>query len=329
MAIVIDNTLIRDKREELRLFPKDMASTLNIDLSFYRQIENGLVTPDDILLKNICSILNLNIKDVKKEVKRTKILSIFNAKGGVGKSSTTLNLASIMAEKGYKVLCVDLDYQCSLTKIIGISPDNHKTENIFKIFGSEKPFQENAKNYIINTGYDNFDIICGSPNMKYLDKKIQVPNRQEYILYESFKDLIKESIYDFILFDNSPANHIAISNSFFTCNYVIVPLIVGERLSLDALDGLFDSVNDCLLGNSTLKGMKMFVNKYDRRVNKIDESLNEVIEKYSDYLFDSMIRVDAQIVNGQNERLPINIYNPRSKSVEDYNNLLGEIVALD
>lgn len=262
----------------------------------------------------------------KSTIKKTKILSIFNSKGGVGKTSSVLNISSILSHMGYKVLCIDLDYQCNLTQGFGITPNAEK--NIFKLFSSEDPYNENPKDYIINTQYDNIDLISGSKQMKYLERRIIIPNGREFILFESFKNLVEENTYDYILFDNSPANHLALANSFYLSHYALAPLVIGEQFAIDGLNGLFDSVNECLRGNQNFKALKIFINKYDKRVLGIDKYLNGVASVYSEYLLNSVIRISSAIENAQKLRLPVDKFDKNSKGAVDFTDLTKEIISL-
>lgn len=327
MAIKFNYEAIRDKREELRLLPIDVANEINISLSVYRLIENGIVTEKNII-KQICDILNLDFFKIIENSKETKILSIFNSKGGIGKTSSTNSLAAAFAEKDYKVLCVDLDAQCNLTQSFNLNPEEN-VNNIMDLFLVKKLGEKKAETIIINTKYKNIDIITGSSEMDNLSERILLQSNRELILFEAFNHLIKNNKYDFILFDNSPATNIALLNSIYTCNYALAPLVVGERFSLDGLSKLFDTVNQCTYNNNMLKDLKIFINKYDKRVDMIDEFLNLVYKNYNDNMFKTIIRVDAKLEKSQKHRKTVFDYCKRTKAIHDFRNLRDEIIALD
>lgn len=327
MAIKFNYEAIRDKREELRLLPIDVANEVNISLSIYRLIENGIVNEQNIIEK-VCDILDLNYSDIIQITKETKVLSIFNSKGGIGKTSSTNSLAAAFAEKDYKVLCVDLDSQCNLTQSFNLSPEElHK--NIMNLFLIKNLGEVMAEDIIINTKYKNIDIITGSPEMDNLSERILLQSNREVILFEAFCNLIKDNKYDFILFDNSPATNIALLNSIYTCNYALAPLVVGERFSLDGLSKLFDTVNKCTYNNRMLKDLKIFINKYDKRVDMIDNFLELVYKNYSDNMFKTIIRIDAKLEKSQKYRKTVFDYCKNTKAIQDFRNLRDEIIALD
>ena len=327
MSVKFDREKIINKREEMRLFPVDMADKLSISVGEYRDIESGLAIPNRKIVENICSILDLDIKDVFEDnIKETTMITIFNAKGGVGKTTSAGALASALAEKGLKVLCVDLDAQCNLTT--GFEVKINEDKNIFKIFSSENPFKENARDYIISTKYENIDIISGSKRMSKVQSFLDNLSNKELVLFDVFKELRENVTYDFIIFDNAPSGSSVLHNALYTSNFALAPLVLSERFSLDGLNGLFDEVENCLRNNVLFKNLFIFVNKYDRRVVGIDDTLIELSKIYQDNLMSSIIRIDYQLEKSQRERKSIFEYNLKSKAVEDFRNLAEEIMTL-
>lgn len=324
-----NNELLRDIREKKRIFPIDLANELGIDLGFYRNIEDGQVTPTDDIVSKLCNILNITPTDIYlKKHKRTILLSIFNAKGGVGKTTNTGSIASAFAYgKNKKVLCVDLDAQCNLTTSLGVVINEEK--NIFNLFTSKTPFNEKAENYILKTKHKNIDIISGYPDMDIVEQSIKIKSNVEYILYESFIDLVNSNIYDYIIFDNASHSSIPLYNTIYVCDYAIAPLLPGEQFSIDGLNKLFDTVNQCLRNNTIFKDLKILINKYDRRIKNIDNSLKTLKEYYPNCILDTIIRTDIQLGNAQKERLLIHNYNLKSKAVEDFNKLADEIMTFE
>lgn len=327
-----DYELVRDIRESKRLLPIDISNQLNINLNDYRDIESGKINPAKNIVNKICKILDINFNNIyitdNKDNKRTILLSFFNAKGGVGKTTNTGNLASAFAySKNKKVLCVDLDAQCNLTSSLGVIINEEK--NIFNLFTSRTPFQEKAEDYILKTKHKNIDVISGHPDMDLIEKSIKVGSNSEYILYESFINLINSKIYDYIIFDNASHSSISLYNTIYVCDYAIAPLLPGEQFSIDGLNRLFDSINQCLKNNTVFKDLKILINKYDRRIKKIDNIIEQLKDYYPNCILNTIIRTDIQLSKAQKERKLIHNFNLKSKAVEDFNNLAEEIMKLD
>ena len=330
----IDNLSIRDARENLRLMPIDVANEIGVSVNYYRDIEDGIVAPSKDELTKICNILELNLDDIyDANVKETKVLCIFNAKGGVGKTVCTASLASALAAKDKKVLCVDLDSQCNLTN--NLNMDSESDEGIDSalrvgdLFKQTNPFNEKIEKYISCTEYKNIDLVLGSHDLNDSINRVIHMNAKEQILNYAFKELIAKNEYDYILFDNHPGASVPLTNALYTSQYAIAPLVVTEQFSLDGLNDLYSIVDSCLIGNQNFRNLKILVNKFDRRDNIADEMLEEVRAAYPDDILHTVIRVDKQLEYACRERMPIFEFNPKSKAAEDFSDLADEIINLD
>lgn len=325
----LNNILLRENREKKRLMPISLAKSIGISLLDYRNLECGTFIPELPQLEQLCDLLDLKLEDVLYEVNEeptTKVISIFNSKGGVGKTSSTIALASAFAEMGKRVLAVDLDYQCNLTGGFGLKPDDEK--NSFNIFFNKSEYFKNPLACITKTKIDNIDVITGHSSLQQLDLVLALENNREHILYESFISIIEDNVYDYIIFDNAPHANTAVTNSMYVADYAIAPIHL-EVFCLDGLDRLYDTINNCLANNNRLKDLKMFINKLDKRVGFADEFDKLLQEHYSENLLKTKVRIDIQMLKSQNERLTIFEYNEKAKCVEDFRKLAQEIDELE
>ena len=323
------NIAIRRARETAKLLPIHVANEADMELNIYRGIEAGSLVPTEEELSNICEILNINKENLYLEdQERTKILSIFNAKGGVGKTTTVITLAAALARKGKKVLCVDVDGQCSLS--MAFEADLNSDKNIYSLFASKDPFSEDASQYILPTKVENIDIICGNGEVESLTAMLANVHSKEYILHDSLSRLVNANIYDFIIFDNAPSSSIALINSFYAAHYAIAPLTIGEQFAIDGLERLFELANMCMRNNDTLRGLKILINKFDKRVKYIEDYKEKLKEIYdSEYRFNTDIRIDASIERAFKCRTNVFLYNNKCKAAEDFSALADEVIALE
>ncbi len=258
-------------------------------------------------------------------------IAFVNIKGGVGKTTGIFNVAGVLAKKGYKVLCIDLDRQCNLTNTMLANSEsdyNPKCDkNIMDVFTGGSGFGETVKrNYIVDIGkrkpaYFNIDVIPGSKELK----------RNEYVRksYIGIKDKLnkfaKDEGYDFILCD-LPANSEIINEICFgdICDEIISPFST-DVYSVEGYEELMDVVNIAREKNE-VKMLGIYLSKYDKRVG-LDNFIKEELESFGQ-LFIKEIQIPAKtdiretITMGK----PISFYKNQSSTREAYERLTDEIL---
>lgn len=222
-----------------------------------------------------------------------KIISIYNNKGGVGKTTTTKRLAMKKAKEGKEVLVIDMDPQGNITSQFANKFDNSTYDVLLKDLDIEEA--------IISTEYENIDIVPAKLNLQMANNEIMLESmrgknpmtRLAEAIYLVPNDVtsmtcFKNKVYDYILIDCPPTMDLLVSNALSCTDEIIIPLTV-DNYSLDGIEMLLDKVNEVKsTTNSNLKISGVFLNKFKR--SKIHSEMKDVISKVlSDYVVDVVI----------------------------------------
>ncbi len=250
---------------------------------------------------------------------KCKIITLSNQKGGVGKTTTTYTLALGLVKHGYKVLGVDLDPQKHLTRISNIDNADNTICNCFR---QECMTQE----AICKTDF-GFSLLPGDLNLAGADYEFHDINR-EFILRNILKQ-VKDN-YDYIVIDTPPTLGVLTINALVASDEVIVPVESGE-LALEGFEQFFNTIRAARkYHNPELKIAGILINMYRRNVNlqrEYKKVLEEGCEKLGIHLFESTIRLAADVENMRNERK--NILQSKSEVSKDYNQFIEEYLNLD
>lgn len=249
-----------------------------------------------------------------------KVLAIANQKGGVGKTTTTINLASCLAEKGKKVLVIDSDPQGNTTSGFGINKD--ELENTFyDMLLGNKSFEET----VMKIDYFEYLYILPS-NIQLSGAEIEIVNNEnrEYILKKILEN--KKNDYDYIIIDCPPSLNLLTINALTASNSILVPLQC-EYYALEGLSQLLYTVNlvkKKLNPNLFIDGVVFTM--YDPRTN-LSLQVVEEVKKYLDKnVYRSIIPRNVRLSEAPSHGKPINIYEPKSKGAEAYNLLAEEVI---
>ena len=242
-----------------------------------------------------------------------KVIAIYNQKGGVGKTTITWALASLMRAEGYKVLCIDLDSQLNLSYTLGAL---NTPKNILSAL-VERKGRENI--YHVKTWGD---IIPGSVNMDALTIKAR-KSKQEYLLRELLAEI---EGYDVILLDCSPGLGLENVNALTAADYLLVPATL-ETYALQGISSLLEVVKTIKArSNKALTWLGIVITDYKPRLNlsqHLENQLSKMLNKENIPILHSHIRysvkVKEAILNG--EPLP-----EACNSYQDYKSLLNEVL---
>ena len=209
-----------------------------------------------------------------------KIFSVINQKGGVGKTTTTVNLGTAMAACDAKVLLIDMDPQGNLSTGLGVSPAN-RSVGIYDILSSRKKLNE----CIINSEIPNLDIVTANENLLGVEIELSSDEDRAVKLRESLNNTFSDQKdYDFILLDCPPALNIITLNALAASDGAIVPL-QAEFYALEGLSQLLktiDSISSTI--NEKLKLSGVILTMFDKR-----NSLSSLIEKEAREYFDTNV----------------------------------------
>ncbi|MEG2609124.1 MAG: ParA family protein [Bacilli bacterium] len=250
-----------------------------------------------------------------------KIISIFNQKGGVGKTITSVNLATCLALEGKKVLLVDLDAQSNSTK--NFDRYNPNTLSVYDLLIDESV---DIIDTIQDTEVENLDIIPS--NIKLITAENQILNDTMRSRENRLKNALRgiESDYDFCIIDCPPTLGILIINALTASNDVISPIKV-DKFALDGFQNLMDTIESVKREfNSDLNFMGVLITM-DRatRVNK--EVKGYLKENLGDMMFKTTIRDNTAVTQSTFEYMPVVIYSNKSNASKDYFEFTKEVIS--
>lgn len=245
----------------------------------------------------------------------TKVISIVNHKGGVGKTTSSVNIGSGLTLLKKKVLLIDLDPQANLTVNFGLSLD--EPENIYKALRGKSALP------IIKLS-NGVDVVPSTLDLSAADIELNNEPAREYILKRLIKPI--KSNYDYILIDCPPSLGLLTLNALSVSEEVIIPIDLA-RFALIGMTKIFEvigKVKDVL--NPDLKDFSILMTKQDKRTTIHKDISDSIIEHYNDKVFNTIIRKNVAIEEAQMQGLDIFSYNPTCTAALDYLDVCKELI---
>lgn len=248
-----------------------------------------------------------------------KIIAIANQKGGVGKTTTTVNLAASLGVLEKKVLLIDADPQANATSGLGIDVDAVELGTYQLIEHSST-----AREIIISTDSPNLDLIPAHIDLVAVEIELVDKDRREYKLKEAISDL--RDTYDYILIDCAPSLGLLTLNALTAADAVIIP-IQCEYFALEGLGKLLNTIKSIQkIHNPDLDIEGMLLTMFDSRLRLSNQVVEEVRKHFSDMVFDTIIQRNVRLSEAPSYGESIIKYDASSKGAANYLNLANEVL---
>ena len=248
-----------------------------------------------------------------------KTIAIANQKGGVGKTTTSINLSASLAAKGKKVLVIDTDPQGNTTSGFGVEK-NDLDNTVYELMLSECSIKE----CILKDVIDGVSIIPSNVNLAAAEIELIGVDRKEYILKREV-EWIKDS-FDYIIIDCPPSLSMLTINAMTTADTVLVP-IQREYYALEGLSQLIHTINlvkERLNPDLDIEGVVFTM--YDSRTNLSMQVVENVKSNLSQKVFQTLIPRNIRLAEAPSYGMPINAYDPKSAGAEAYMQLAEEVI---
>ncbi len=254
-------------------------------------------------------------------MKKPKIISVINQKGGVGKTTTAVNVASYLAKSKHKVLIIDADPQANATSGVGINKDGIRTSLYDFLVGNVS-----LADVVFSTDIDNMDILVANSALASLDHDLSGKENREFVMKTKLtsKDFNK---YDYILIDCPPSLGLLTINNLTASDYVLIP-VQAEYYALEGLSQLLQVVQAVGKSyNPDLEIAGVLVTMYDKRTVLSSQVYKELSNYFKTKMFKSIIPRNVKLAEAPSFGKPISEHDRWSKGARAYKSLTKELVS--
>lgn len=248
-----------------------------------------------------------------------KVIAIANQKGGVGKTTTAVNLSACLGKQSKKTLLIDIDPQGNTTSGLGVDPRTVET-SVYDCIINDVPMSE----VLIDTGFHNLWICPSNINLAGAELELVMKDSREYVLKNSIKE-IKDD-FDFIFIDCPPSLGLITLNSFSAADSILVP-IQCEYYALEGLSQLTNTIKMVKKGlNPELQMEGVLLTMFDARTNLSIQVVDEVKKYFRDKVYSTVIPRNVRLSEAPSFGMPIIEYDKHSKGAECYTDLAKEVI---
>lgn len=249
----------------------------------------------------------------------SRVIGVANQKGGVGKTTTSINLSACLAEAGKKVLVIDLDPQGNTTSGFGLNK-NEIENTVYELLVDNASLESCLQKDVI----ENVDILPSNVNLSGAEIELIGVNRKEFILRTKLEPIRQD--YDFIIIDCPPSLNMLTVNALTTADSVLVP-IQCEYYALEGLSLLLHTISLVKKRlNPYLEMEGVVFTMYDARTNLSLQVVENVKDHLKQNVYKTVIPRNVRLAEAPSHGLPINLYDSKSSGAEGYRMLAQEVI---
>ena len=250
-----------------------------------------------------------------------KVIVVANFKGGIGKTTSATAIASVLTEKGYKVLLIDSDPQCNSTDTYRAkSKDTATLYDVILDYDDPLPISDAIQRT------ESGDIVASDPALIEGDTKFERDGNEYFRLKDALDDL---SGYDYVIIDTAPTHNIILKNCLVASDYVLIP-ITADRYSIQGLSGLNKAIIDQQRRNNpALKIAGLLLIKYKQEqilAKEVHAALTDIAIQMRTKVFQTTIRESVSVQKAQSARMPLIKYDKNCNAAKDYYLFVEELL---
>jgi chromosome partitioning protein len=247
-----------------------------------------------------------------------QVISVVNQKGGVGKTTTAVNLAAYLSQLGKFVLLIDLDPQSNATSNLGISKELDR--GVYEVLAGPHSFKE----VIVDTNHEYYKLVPATMSLAGANVEFVNLDRREFRLYDNLLEIRND--FDYIIIDCPPSLGLLTINGLVACDQVLIP-VQAEYFALEGLGQLMSTIG--LIQENVkpeLGVLGAVLTMYDKRFKLANDVLSELYRYFPNKIFRSVIPRNVRLSEAPSHGQTILTYDPKSKGAKAYERLAKEFV---